>query len=355
MSEMQDILTDSASRLFERFCNKALRDETERGAWPAILWRAARDAGLTQAGRSEDRGGAGADLNDLAALLKVVGKFAAPIPLMESILAEQMLSAADLAYAEDGPLTVGPCLRTDRIVLEQRGSRWFISGKLQQVPWGRNSAAMAAIATSQEGTRCVLLRLGRPTSTSTNFAGEPRDTFVFDGTELADEHVSAPGAGIGIERLIQLGALYRSLEMTGALQKILDLTVQYAQERVQFGRPIGKFQAVQQQIAVMAAHAAAATAAAQGAVDDVIAGGGAFAIAAAKTRIGQAAGTCAAIAHQVHGAMGFTHEHQLHAYTRRLWSWRDEFGAEREWSAWIGRNAVRSGAGALWPLITDGM
>ena len=137
--------------------------------------------------------------------------------------------------------------------------------------------------------------------------------------------------------------------MTGALETILSLTVRYAQERVQVGRPIGEFQAIQQQISVLASHVAAAVAAAQGAIDRAARSDADFEIAAAKTRIGEAAGISAVIAHQVHGAMGFTHEHSLQLSTRRLWAWRDEFGSEAEWAEWIGRAVARVGGSGLWP------
>jgi acyl-CoA dehydrogenase len=68
--------------------------------------------------------------------------------------------------------------------------------------------------------------------------------------------------------------------------------------------------------------------------------------------VGEAAGIAAAIAHQVHAAMGFTHEHALHLSTRRLWSWRDEFGNEADWFAWVGQQAARVGGESLWAFLT---
>jgi alkylation response protein AidB-like acyl-CoA dehydrogenase len=76
-----------------------------------------------------------------------------------------------------------------------------------------------------------------------------------------------------------------------------------------------------------------------------------FEIAAAKARAGEAAGTGAAIAHQVHGALGFTQEHELHRFTRRLWTWRDEFGAEAHWWRVVGSRAIAAGGDGLWPLL----
>jgi alkylation response protein AidB-like acyl-CoA dehydrogenase len=132
------------------------------------------------------------------------------------------------------------------------------------------------------------------------------------------------------------------------------MTAGYARERRQFGRAIGQFQAVQQNLAVLAGQAASAAAAAGLAAEAVAAWGPGLlpAVAAAKVRTGEAAGQAAAIAHQVHGAIGFTQEHRLHHYTRRLWAWRDAFGREAEWAQVLGRHLIAAGPDGLWPAIT---
>src|ERR1700748_2908559 len=78
-----------------------------------------------------------------------------------------------------------------------------------------------------------------------------------------------------------------------------------------------------------------------------------FLVAIAKTRVGDAATIASEIAHQVHGAIGFTKEYALKLSTRRLWSWRDEFGGETEWAAKVGSYVCRGGGDALWPTLTE--
>jgi len=97
---------------------------------------------------------------------------------------------------------------------------------------------------------------------------------------------------------------------------------------------------------------AAASAAADAAVEASAAAPDEFAVAVAKSRTGEAAGKSAEIAHQVHGAMGYTREHNLHYSTRRLWSWRDEFGNETYWQSRLGRAVAAQGADALWPMLS---
>ena len=147
--------------------------------------------------------------------------------------------------------------------------------------------------------------------------------------------------------------------MAGALEHILDQSVQWSLDRVQFGRPIAKFQAVQHNLATLAGEVAAAGAAADGAAETIASEGPAseralLDVAVAKVRVGEAASNGAAIAHQVHGAMGFTYEHSLHHSTRRLWAWREEFGNETLWAERLGQMIAEHGADELWPFITQG-
>ena len=151
-------------------------------------------------------------------------------------------------------------------------------------------------------------------------------------------------------------ALSRVVLAAGAGQAVLELVLRHVQEREQFGRPIAKFQAVQQQLAVMAGQVAAAGAAADAGIEALAHDDPAmeaFLIAVAKTRVGDAATLASEIAHQVHGAIGFTKEYSLQLSTRRLWSWRDEFGGDTEWAARVGAFVCARGADALWPTLTD--
>ena len=170
--------------------------------------------------------------------------------------------------------------------------------------------------------------------------------------------LSAGGCTLSAARLrrwlLPFGALIRAQQMVGAMERCLDHALRYAMERKQFGRAIGKFQAVQMMLAEAAGQYAAATAAADLAAEAYRSDGFDIAVAVAKARVGEAAGKVAEVCHQVHGAMGFTQEHPLHFATRRLWSWRDEFGHESFWQERIGRLVCRGGGAALWPMLTGG-
>jgi alkylation response protein AidB-like acyl-CoA dehydrogenase len=193
----------------------------------------------------------------------------------------------------------------------------------------------------------------RATPRAVDMGGERAD-LAFAGA-IPVELAEAP-AGWHADTPMLVGAAIRAVQMTGALESLLALSVRYAGERAQFGRPLAKFQAIQHNLARLAGEVAAALAASGSAADALTRGEGFsealfLEIAAAKIRVGEAAATGAAIAHQVHGAIGWTAEHILQRYTRRLWGWRDDFGAESHWAALLGDMVTEAGADALWPLI----
>jgi len=346
MSEMRAILADTAEKLFAEHCGREMFEAASAGTWPAALWGAIEAACLPLAAVAEDKGGAGADLGDAMTILRALGRFAAPVPLMETMLASWLLSESGLKVPP-GPLAIAPMLREDRPSLARAGNRWRLDGAARRVPWARDCVALVLLADEHIA---LVPRERLAIATGRNLAGEPRDDVDFAGVTLAPDEV-AP-AGIDREALWRRGALGRIAAMAGALEAVTESTVRYANERVQFGRAIGKFQAVQQQIAALAANAAAAGAGADAAIAAAETGDAAFEIACAKARIGEAATLAASVAHQVHGAMGFTREHALHRNTTRLWSWREEFGDEAWWWAELGRTAARLGGDGLWPFLT---
>ena len=340
------IVLDTAERILADLCPPDVVNDAETGVWPTVLWETLEESGLTLAWVREELGGGGAETGDGFDILKAAGAWAVPAPLAETLLAGWLLEQGGLA-APDGPMTVAPVGPADTVELEDG----VLSGAARQVPFARQAGHIALLAAGRillvEREACALVP-------GISLAGEARDDIAFDGARPLR---SAPAPeGLDRDRLTLVGAAVRAAQMAGALSRLLDQSVQYAQEREQFGRPIGRFQAVQHALAELAGEAAAAEAAADAAGEAVAARDfgphGIAAIAAAKARAGEAASKGAAIAHQVHGAMGFTYEHSLHHRTRRLWCWRDEFGNERAWSVRLGRLIAAEGADTLWPFVT---
>jgi len=348
MSEIRDDLLKTVDRIFDEHCPKAVRESAEAGEWPAALWRALEETGLDRAALPEEAGGSGLDFEDAMLALRRSAYHGAPLPLAETMLAGRLLAAAGLEVPQ-GALTVAPVRPGDRLRFAQGATGPTVSGAAHRVPWG-NLCAHAVVAGELDGNSMVGLvsTAGAARGVEKNLAGEPRALLQFNAAPLLARAALTDARA----RLEAEGALYRSVQMAGALERSLEYSLQYANERVQFGRPIAKFQAIQHMLAMMAGHAAAASAAADAAVEASRLAPDEFAVSVAKSRVGEAAGKSAEIAHQVHGAMGYTREHNLHYSTRRLWSWRDEFGNESYWQSRLGRAVAAQGADALWPMLS---
>lgn len=345
---MSDSLVyDAAARVFADLATPEVVNAAEAGTWPAALWTAVAEAGFPDALGGED--GAALDgLPDAIAVLRAAGHYAVPLPLPETMLARWLARRAGLAVP-DGPLALAVESAEDRVSLHRAGAGWHLSGSVRAMPWGR---AARGLVVSTGTAVAVLAPLSAAIELGSNLAGEPRDDIALD-LALDDKLVAGAPLDADAAMVYRLGALFRSAQMAGALEEALQLAVSYANDRVQFGRPIGKFQAIQQELALAAEQAAAAGVAVAAAVAGAAAGDLGFVAPAAKLRAGEAAGKLADVVHQVHGAIGFTHEHRLHHLTRRLWSWRDEFGTESVWAQELGRVMTAQGADGIWPFLVQ--
>jgi acyl-CoA dehydrogenase len=346
------------TELLEQVTSEILGDYlSSRGAeglhevWAPALWATLSEAGVPTVGIPEEHDGAGGGWPEVAAVLRAAGRFGAPVPLAESCaLAGWLLAQAGLPIP-DGPLTLAPIHPQDRLEIVADGDGWLVHGTAARVPWASEAAGIVVLAAygSVEVVALVPPAVCR-IEPGRNLAGEPRDRVTFDGARLDGEAVGT--VIVEPEVMLMRGALVRSIQMVGALDGLLELTVEYAQVRRQFGRPLGRFQAVQQDLARLAGECVASSAAVQGAISSAEHGLDVAAVAAAKIRTAEAATLATRIAHQLHGAIGFTREHQLHRLTTRLWSWRDEFGGERDWAIRLGRFAAASGAAGYWGWLT---
>lgn len=329
---MRSLLQNSIERLLADAVTPDALRAAEAGAWPADLWAKIEELGLPLAAVPEDQGGAGASWTDIFVVIRACGAAAAPVPLPEAILANALLAAAGLPPPESGPIV-------------------FASGvadaPLANVPWGRH-AQWLALHDPRAGRVSLHALAEAMVVPDNNVAGEPRDTVTLD----ARSKVAEAPASAETDAMMLGGAMLRSAQIAGALGRLTELSADYANERVQFGRPIGKFQAVQQQLAVLATQAAAAVAASEAAFLMAAPSAQRVTTASAKAVAGEAAGKGAAIAHAVFGAIGFTHEHSLHFLTRRLWAWRAEYGSDAFWTDQLGRILAARGDEGLWPFVT---
>jgi len=381
--ELRTILADTCSRLFTAQVTPQLQESAEKGTWPEALWRQVEENGLTLPQVPESRGGAGGSWSDAHVVLTTAGRHAVPLPIAETMMGGWLLAQRGLDVPM-GPITLAPTSLHTRLTLIRNGKGWRLEGSAPRVPWGRQ-AEHVVVAAEDEGRPMIALiaRGAASVEEDVNLALEPRDTLTWRGAPVV-----AASPGPSADRLWQLGALARAAQMAGGLEYLLAQSVKYVTERSQFGRTLASFQAIQHQLALLAGHTAAAGMAAQHAFATMDARGTANLGEAAferdeeelvpeltelregdrvriveplerarpvegELRVGEAAGLGAGIAHQSHGAIGFTYEHSLHFVTRRLWSWRAEFGGESHWSLELGREVAARGAEALWPHLTS--
>jgi acyl-CoA dehydrogenase len=351
--EREHIVAEAAARILADLADPQTINKAANGAWKEPLWRALSEAGLPLAWVPEELGGSGAGLAEGFAILAVAGRFALSVPLAETLAAGWLLTHAGIK-APATPMTVAPVRPQDRITIDADGK---LSGRALAVPFAWDVQHIAVLA---DGAKQQLIALVSAKdcrlSEGRNLAGDATNAVAFDRVRPV---ASAPAPdGLVQSSLMLMGSAIRSVETAGALEAILSLSVAYAGERIAFERPIGKFQAVQQNLARLAGEVAAALAVA-GSAADTIAQAGAFdnavffEAASAKIRSAEAATEGAAIAHQVLGAIGFTQEHVLHRFTLRMLSWRDDFGNESYWAAELGKHVARRGADEFWPMVAS--
>lgn len=312
---MDDLFTDAARQWLADHSTPAVVRAIEAGQSPAALWQQLEDSGFADALVPESAGGAGLGLAEAFPVMELCGAYALPVPLAETLVARCLLAAAGVARPAGS------------VVLAQA-----------QVD------AQGAWCCPQTGSGAVadwVLAVGPKDSRLLPVASARREAAVFclDATLTWPADAVADAARLADRPAVrEWQAFVQAALISGALQQVMDSTLRYANDRVQFGKPISKFQAVQHQLSVLAEHVYAARMAARlaacGARPDRLR------VAVAKARSSQAAAQVAALAHSIHGAIGFTSEFDLQLYTRRLHAWRQAAGSESYWHDVLGRELV---------------
>jgi alkylation response protein AidB-like acyl-CoA dehydrogenase len=343
------LVAETVTRLLAGICTHEEVERAEGDGWSAAAWSALADAGFPWVGINESAGGSGGTLFDLAAILRAVGANAAAVPVAETAMVGGWWLATCGLALPSGPVTV----------LDQAGAAEVVNGRLLLdgvAPWARH-AEQIVVSVPVDGSIAVVA-VPRSVVTITagaNLAGEARDRVVAD-LALADlDHVRLDDnaeTAAQLDLLWQRGALSRVVMAAGALSTMAQITIDYTNERRQFGKPVATFQAVQHHLVTVAQSAVRVQMAADIAVRAMATGTLGIEVAAARIVTADAITIGTRAAHQAHGAMGVTREYPLHQYTRRLWAWRHEYGTTTDWRSSLGRHVHATGADALFPLIT---
>lgn len=321
------MFAEAIEEILKDQCTPAAVRAIEAGESPVKLWDAVANAGYLELLTPEADGGAGLPLPELFPILAILGRHAMPAPIAQSIVARALLAgkadipagmltlASGCRHTGDGRITcpVTPFgMLADHVLVDDEGTLVLLSCEdAQRSPTGVHGS-LGATMTWNEATKAV---------------------------RVADAGSVLPAFAAAVHAAL----------LSGAMSRVFEMTMQYANDRFQFGKSIGKFQAIQHQMSVMAEHVAAASIAAEAAFATDASVPPLLAAAIAKSRTSEATVLVASIAHAVHGAIGVTEEFDLQLLTRRLHEWRMAHGSETYWNLIVGRSVMASKL----PTVTD--
>ena len=330
---MDDMLENMAARLFADRCTPALIRAVEAGTGQdqlAALWQEITATGLCDSLVGEGQGGSGLAFAELLPVILLTGRFILPVALAETMVARALLADAGVT-APEGPIVLATAISAAS------------AGRIGTgvIPL----AATAGFALVDDGAGCDLVALN------------PADLVRAPGRGSLSAQISVARSG-SLARLPSppvslrvVAALLHAAKLAGAMKRLLEMTVDYGNTRVQFGRPIGKFQAIQHQLAVMAEQVSAAAIAVEAACPQTGCLPDPLRVAVAKERTSAAATIVGGIAHAVHGAMGISEEYDLQLFTRRLQDWRVADGSEGYWSGLLVRAVLAEESGSVIDFI----
>ncbi|MBB1018120.1 acyl-CoA dehydrogenase [Dietzia sp. DQ11-71] len=306
------------------------------------VWETLREVGLARLTAPEESGGSGAGWPEAAAVLRAAAAAGVAVPFAETdLLAGPLRRAAGIDDSSDSTATVA-VLAAD--------------GTARAVPWAGRTATVVCVRRTVDGgfeladVKSEKLSIEPVEGISAVVAG--------DVTVSGDVKWHAVDAS-AVTGYVMRGALARSLQCVGAMEGMLELAIAHTTERNQFGRALAKFQSVQNLVVDIAAETVLARAAVDSALTDAmtndLAGNlSGFRVAVARSAVSQALAVAVRNVHQVHGAIGTTHEHTLHRRTLPALQWRGEFGSAALWESALTRSAIAGGMDGAWPLVVEG-
>lgn len=307
---MDNMLLDPFVRLLGEISTSAAVRAVEESGDADSVQGAIEESGFLDALVPEEKGGAGLSLADMTPLFLAAGEHLLPVPFAETVIARALIALGN-AEAPSGAILLWPMGPQGRL-------------RSQVTPLG----VKGGHALVQRGESFSLV--------PTRLVARSDDAFRMTAAALDERAPPILSVSIADVDLLDWAAAITAANMAGAMGRMLDLALGHSNERQQFGRPLGKFQAIQQQLSVMAERTVAAQVSARiglsarGMILDRCR------VAVARSVTHEAADLSAAIAHAVHGAIGISEEHDLQLYTRRLKRWQVSFGSDSFWARHVG-------------------
>ena len=311
MIELDDIFLDSFTGLLDGVSDTAAVRAAEAGGSTAAIWEAVRESGFVDALLPEDQGGAGFDTATVVPLITAAGERLLPVAFAQTMVARMLAARAGVELGVDGPVVLWPLNDAGMLRSQVAPAAWEADHALVQQ--GQDFTLQPLkVGAQRDGFGYLPAEL--------DTTGEPLVRFTLDGVDLMD-----------------WAAAITALLIAGACNKVLAMTIDYLNERKQFGRPLSKFQAIQHMCAQMAEQAVIANTAARlgfTAKGDNLA---TLRVAVAKSVTAEAAAQVSAIAHAGFAAIGITQEYDLQLFTRALKRWQLAFGTDAYWARQLGQ------------------
>lgn len=333
---MENLFTDSVERLFAQIVVPDAIRAIEQGGSADSLWQGLEESGFLDALLPEEADGAGLSLEQAFPLFLLAGQYAVPVPFVQTMLARAWLNASGIK-APSGPITIAA------FGVRKLGN----DIEADAVSFGR----VAAWVLTQIGASVVLLPVGDATAGPSLGYGSLNASLRWNDWPSAA--ITIPSDDMPEISLAGLAAASYAPLLAGAANRVLEMTLEYANQRTQFGKNIGRFQAIQNQISVMAERTWASRMAAQIACRGSGWAPSLLRAAIGKSRCSEAAVPIADIGHAVHGAIGITEEYDLQLYTRRLREWRLAAGTETYWDSQIGMQLLQQSEHTALSFICD--
>jgi alkylation response protein AidB-like acyl-CoA dehydrogenase len=381
LSAEQEALRASARAFLQRACPPELVRRVGapgRDGHDADLWRGMAELGWVGLAFPEAVGGGGGSLLELAVVYEEAGRVLVPTTLYSTVEAALLIDRAggeaprsrllpavlagervvSLAYHEEGMASSPDALATTAVV---EGQAVVVDGTKLFVPNAGVADDLVVVArdpatTGAGAVRLVVVRTTAPgvrRSRIATFAHDAQHEVSFAAVRLPADSMLADGSTDAwpvVEEVRRVATALHCVEMVGGARAVLDRTVQYVTDRVQFGRPIGSFQAVQHHVADLSTRIDAAGLAAWKAVwrcslgSDATADAGSLeaAVAIAKVAAGDAYVETTLMAHQLHGGIGFTDDHDLHLWSDRARAAALAFGTREDHLRSLGTLVARA-------------
>ena len=353
LTETQELIRNSAREFLADRSDSSVVRAVANGDTEALasLWEDVVELGWPALTIAKEHGGAGLSFSDLAVLLIELGASLAPTPIVESAITSRIierygsdaLKSDLLPQAAEGDVLITPAILERDVSWEadsatmaatKTNNGLVITGEKRFVSFAEQATHVLTLVRTNDGEPALVVvpiwkSTGVDQTPLEHVSGVPVSSLTLNEVEVSKANIVATGdeAITATDELVAAGAVARATQLAGLGRAVMDATVDYTANHEQFGQAVGSFQAVQHHLAEMAIAAKQVNHLVHSAAWSFSQDGYSVERAAqAKIAASEKISALCWTAHQCHGAIGFTWEHDLHLYTRRALAWKTDYG-----------------------------